>query len=44
MVLEIDQIPLKGLPMRLKPFFRLSNREFLGENVKKPVNGVSDVK
>jgi hypothetical protein len=36
MVLEIDQIPLKGLTMRLKPFFRLLDKEFLGEHVKNP--------
>ena len=34
MILEIDQIPLKGLTMRLKPFFRLLDQEFLGEHVK----------
>ena len=36
MVLEIDQIPLKGLPMRLKPFFRFLDKEFLEEHVKNP--------
>ena len=34
MVLEIDQIPLNSLTMRLKPFFRLLDQEFLGEHVK----------